>query len=868
MVQDMRLLERDAQVEALGAALRAAATGEGAVALVSGEAGIGKTALVEYFLREKDKSWRVLRGACDSLFTPRPLGPLYDIALQTGGVLLELLEAESRQSAIFTACLAEIRKTPTILLIEDVHWADEATLDLLQYLARRSGQSGSLVILTYRDDELGAGHPLRRVLGDLASFKWVYRIPVPSLSREAVGQLAGKGRVDAAELHRLTNGNPFFVTEVLAAGEAGIPATVRDAVLARAARLSAPARSFLEAAAVIGLRSEARLLAQVSSSESAAVDECVAAGMLRADADHYTFRHELARQTILESILPQRRAELHKRTLAALQDSPDKRQDLTRLANHAQGSGEPQAVLKYAPAAARQAAILNAHRQAVALYELALQFQESLSTADRARMLDDYAAELWFAGRIADSLIALERAAKLWHVAGDRLREGADVVQVAETWYSQAQSAKGAQAGELAIAILEPLGPSAELAQAYRAQCFIAMERRDAPQALAWGGKALELAERFGDQESQARVCNYMGCALMVREYERGRNLMERSLRLAREAESTFAISGTLANWAQILLEIWQLADAVHYLDEGIPFATERDDHYHLQLMLAWQAQLRLQQGRWPESLEIVTNLLRAPNLDNPSYAYSAGLVTLGRLLTRRGQEGATARLDESLALSIQGDAVVRIGSARAVRAEAAWLAGDHATAIVEARSAYEMAVARGHPWLAGELAFWSWRAGAQVHPPEWIARPFALQIDGDWRGAGREWEKRGGPYEQAMALFDGDEAAQLAALDIFQRLGARPAAEKLKRKMRAEGVRAIPRGPRPSTRANVFGLTTRELEVISRLVEGASNSEIARHLNLSTRTVEHHIASILQKMGVESRSEAVAQAVKAGLAE
>jgi len=250
----MVLLERDFHLNALHTALSEAGN-EGRVALVYGEAGIGKTSLVEQFAKEQNKSWRILRGACDSLFTPRPLGPLFDIAPQTQGNLSALLESESNRQAIFTACLNELKTQSTILVIEDIHWADEATLDLLKYLGRRIRQARSLMILTYRDDEIGTDHPLRFLLGDLTSSHALHRIPVSSLSKDAVHELAKNKKVDSVELHRLTNGNPFFVTEVLAV-ESGIPETVRDAVLARAARLSLSARAVLEAAAVIGSRVE------------------------------------------------------------------------------------------------------------------------------------------------------------------------------------------------------------------------------------------------------------------------------------------------------------------------------------------------------------------------------------------------------------------------------------------------------------------------------------------------------------------------------------------------------------------------------------------------------------------------------------
>ena len=250
----MELLERDLQLKALRSALSEAGK-EGRVALVYGEAGIGKTSLVAHFIKENEKSWRILQGACDLLFTPRPLGPLFDIAPQTQGNLPTLLDSESNRQAILSECLEELKIQKTILIIEDVHWAFEATLDLLKYLGRRINQTTSLMILTYRDDEIGVDHPLRLLLGDLASSHSLHRISVSAFSKDAVYQLAKNKKVDSVELHRMTNGNPFFVTEALAV-ESGIPETVRDAVLARAVRLSPSARAVLEVAAVIGTRVE------------------------------------------------------------------------------------------------------------------------------------------------------------------------------------------------------------------------------------------------------------------------------------------------------------------------------------------------------------------------------------------------------------------------------------------------------------------------------------------------------------------------------------------------------------------------------------------------------------------------------------
>ena len=862
----MELLERASQQKALLAALAQAKAGQGCVALVYGEAGIGKTALIEQFADENKKNCRILQGACDSLFTPRPLGPLYDIALQisspigTQGSLLSLLDAESNRTAIFSACLNELQKQSTILVIEDVHWADEATLDLLKYLGRRIRQTASLLLLTYRDDEIGADHPLRLLLGDLASSHALHRIPVLPLSREAVQELSKNKRVDSIKLHRLTNGNPFFVTEVLAV-ESGIPETVRDAVLARAARLSAAARRILEAAAVIGSRVEAWLLSNIAGAESASVEECVAKGMLHSQGEMYAFRHGLVRQTILESISPQRKLILHGRVLNALKESPETRNDFARLVNHAQSTKDGNAILEYAPAAARQASAASSHREAAAFYELALRFTNSLPPAEQAQLLEAYMVELDFTNRVAENITVIQRTIDLWSSIGNRLRQGANLGYLAGRLCLVGHTTDSEETSKAAITMLEALPPSLELARAYKEQCYIRLMHDDYAEAIHWGEKAATLAEQFGDTETRARVYNYMGAAMLVTNYEHGRTLMVKSLAIARAANLPFAFAGALSDLGLILTEVCQLTEAESYLRAGIEYASEHDDDYHLTGMLTSQVLIQLYRGDWAEALENVLEVLESPYLE--SEAHTLALFALGRLRLRRGDSEAQANLDKSLDLALEADSVPRMGKVQSARAEAVWLKGGNYHRILEeTHLIYDLAIRKQHPWITGELAFWRWRAGEEISPPTWIAKPFALQIAGDWRGAAKEWKERRCPYEQAMALMDGDEAAQLTALGLFERLGARPIAEKLKQKMRAQGA-SIPRGPRLATRASPFGLTAREMEVLACLAQGLSNQAIAKRLSLSIRTVEHHTASILQKMGVQTRAEAVALSSK-----
>jgi len=166
----MELLERGAFLESLEGRLAAARNGEGCMVLLGGEAGIGKTALARAFCDRHGADARILWGACDALRTPRPLGPLLDITREVGGELARLVSAEPTRHRLFAAFLDLLGPAgrPVVAVVEDAHWADEATLDLLVFLGRRVAGSQAVVLVTYRDDEVGPEHPLRTVIGDLA----------------------------------------------------------------------------------------------------------------------------------------------------------------------------------------------------------------------------------------------------------------------------------------------------------------------------------------------------------------------------------------------------------------------------------------------------------------------------------------------------------------------------------------------------------------------------------------------------------------------------------------------------------------------------------------------------------------------------
>jgi DNA-binding CsgD family transcriptional regulator/tetratricopeptide (TPR) repeat protein len=854
----LELLERDTGLHQLEAALGEALAGEGRVALVGGEAGIGKTSLVERFTGEQRLSVRVWWGACDALFTPRPLGPLHDMAAQAESNLAALLASDDNPTTLFAACLAELQSKPTVAVFEDVHWADEATFDLLRFLARRIARAQVLLVLTYRDDELGPRHPLRALLGNLARLPAVRRIALAPFSEGAVRELVGQRAIDALALHRQTGGNPFFVTEILANLGHNLPSTVRDAVLARAVRLSASAQAVLQAAAVIGPRIEAWLLAEVTGAEASAVDECLAVGVLVAQGEAVAFRHELARETILESTSPTHRLALHHMTLDSLKASPATRNDLARLAHHAEAAGDREAVLEYAPAAARQAATAGAHREAATLYGLALRYAADLAPTDRARMLENYSDACNVSDRLAESVAAQRQAVEIWGKLGNPLEEGAALGTLTIVLRNNGNNVEAEVACRRAIELLEPLPPGPELALAYRMWAILRLARRDVPEALAWGQKAVELAEQVGAPNVAAMAHVAIGSAWLFLDYERGEAYLQDRLNVARQSGTESEIANLLAYVASCTGELYHFEKAERYLAEGLAHTAERGLDVFYRYLLAWQAIIHLYRGRWSDGLEAAGEVLRSPTVA-PITSIPA-LVAQGRLRARRGDPGAEETLADALELAQGSGNLPHLAMVHAALAEAAWLAGDPERTRREAAAVYDLAVERRHPWFTGELAYWRWRAGEAVVVPEWAAQPFTFQVAGDWCAAVAEWERLGCPYEQAGALAEGGNEAQVAAIDIYERLGARPALNELRRKMQAAGE-PVPRGPRPATRENPFGLTAREMEILGLLAEGLSNAGIAARLHISPKTAGHHVSAVLAKLSVHTREAAAALA-------
>ena len=383
------------------------------------------------------------------------------------------------------------------------------------------------------------------------------------------------------------------------------------------------------------------------------------------------------------------------------------------------------------------------------------------------------------------------------------------------------------------------------------------MLAHDCGSAVLWAKRAIELAEQLGNKQILSHALNNLGTARHSSGDLSGLGDLTRSLQLALEGGfqehaaraytnlSSQAVASRQYDRALLhLAKVWRIARTGTWTLGA--FTCLRGAHAR---------NSKSPTGLQPRKMRSRCYETRAPS----PVSRIPALTVLAHLRIRRGDPDIRSPLDEAIGLAHRTGELQRIGPLAAAQAEAAWLRGDLRSVSEAAKDAYELACTRRDPWMKGELAAWLRRAGALEDTPTDIAPPYLFEISGHWQQAADSWRTMGCPYERALILgWYGGEPEQRESLNIFQRLGAIPAAQALRLRMLSLGIRRIPRGARPSTQEHPFGLTRREAQILGLMQHGLRNAAIAKRLYLSARTVDHHVSSILGKLGAKSRTDAI----------
>ncbi len=860
----MELIERDEFLELLQTQFKKIGAGEGHCVFVSGEAGIGKTSLVKAFCKKHRDDCTIYQGACDALFTPRPLAPLYDIIWQVNGNLWPNNHTIEKRTELFAAFFRELnnQNQKTIIVFEDIHWADEATLDFIRFFARRITQLPCLFILTYRDDESNFYSSLRNLLGQLPADSFM-RLHLTPLSREAVTKLATDKGYNGEDVYTISGGNPFYVNEILASYSPGIPDNIKDAILAVYDRQEEGTKHAWQICSVIPEGLEINRFAKIKSSWDEAMDHCFALKIIIIKNERVIFKHELYRRTIEASLSPFKRIELNKIILDLFLPSFEAEGEIERIVQYAKNSNENKLVVKYAPVVAKQAACVGAHVEASKLFFTAIEHADANDEDLLLELYEGYAYECYLTNQIKKAITYTEKLLAVLKEKQETERTGNCLRFLSRLWWLDGNRKNAETLAEQAIDLLEdqPSSPAKAMAFSNMSQLRMVFDQPD--ECIAWGEKAIIIARELKEEEALSHALNNVGSVQMFLpgSKQQGVSLLQESLAIALKNSFHEHAARAYSNLGSIGVKLKDYAFAKQILDEGIQYCEERElDVWRLN-MLSLKACLNLETGDWDKAYNIADSLLKGE--DKPRAFKISALIVVGTIKMRRGDAEAFDILLQAKTKAFDMMQLQEIIPSLIALLECEWLTGKiliENKELEDIKSVIEQSIETA---TKNELAFWLRKARKDKIDLKELYEPYKLLNAGKIKKAAEFWKRTGCPFQEAITLFEGNEEDKKNALPIIQQLGATAVSEKMKMEMRNLGIKSIPRGLRKSTQSNAALLTIRELDVLQLLKEGLRNKEIAGKLFVSVKTVDHHISSILFKLDVDSRAKAVHEAVR-----
>ncbi len=1013
------LIGRDEELGRLVAAWRSAVNGEPSTVLVGGEAGIGKSRLVsELAALVRGEGGIVLEGASVSLGDDEglPLAPVAEALRALGrqlptealaevvgsagpsvahlvpelGQALASGDAATRPDWVAARMLEAVLgvlgrvadRMPTLLIVEDIHWADRSTRDVISFVARTARNERLLVIGTYRTDEIHRRHPLRPWLAEMERTPRVERIAVLRLDTVAVAGLIGAIRAEPADevLTRMiadrSDGNPFYAEELLAAGAidapSRLPEDLRDVLLTRVGALSDDVTSLLGIAAVGGRSIQHDLLRDVAAIDEQAVEasmrEAVTAGIVEAVDDgstaSYAFRHALLHEAVYDDLLPTERRRHHAAyaTAIAARPVPDGvagASQLAALAHHASASHDLAAALDASIRAARASSDSFAFAAASRSLERALDIWDAVAADDRppgvspSGLYYELAYSRLLGGEVGGAVDAAQKAVELVDPETDPLRAGVLLERLGRASWVNGEFDASLRHHAAAVDLLAGQPPSPEVARVVGGYGSILMLRGQYRAAVEVCERAIAVARSVAADQPELYSLISLGVALsQLGDCQRALPTMRGAFERTAHLGEVHDMGRAYGNYSNVLQVCGRPEESAEIARQGAEWARQNG---------VWRtygafhdgnrAAILVDLGRWDEARDLLARTAadRPQGVAVLNHAINAGPLAvrmgdlqLARTILNEAAERADSfrdaqftgpifeglaelalaegRLDDAWAAATEGlsrlaeteDAALRssldaaaaqIAADRALVAAAGRREADRAAAIADAErlAAEADGIAMGidpSSAAAADPAAYALMAHAEARRAAGGADTAAF-----FASAAERWERLRRPWfiaycryreGEALAADAGQRAVAAARLAAARgtavRLGATPlvdAIERLARRARLTITDAPRAGtpdsvelaatdspePVPSADAapasqDPFALTTREREVLALVATGQTNRRIAEALFISESTAGVHVSNILGKLGVTSRTEAAAVAVRLGLAD